>query len=230
MAIWEEIARRSKDHPGLWAYDLVNEPVQHRPSPPGVKNWLEIQVAAARAVRAIDAKTPIIIETEEWDSASPFRLIGPVDVPNVIYQVHMYHPIEFTHQGVFTDQGLAKDKNEIATIAYPGTITRQWTDKETLRAWLQPVRDFQQAYDARIYVGEFSAIRWAPGAAQYLDDCISIFEEYGWDWTYHAFREWQGWSVEIANQPCDRAHGQPAAEPTDRYEVLQKWFRKNSPR
>ena len=25
---------------------------------------------------------------------------------------------------------------------------------------------------------------------------ISINEAYGWDWTYHAYREWQGWSVE----------------------------------
>ena len=25
---------------------------------------------------------------------------------------------------------------------------------------------------------------------------ISIFNEYGWHWTYHAFREWAGWSVE----------------------------------
>ena len=41
-----------------------------------------------------------------------------------------------------------------------------------------------------------SAIAWAPGADQYLRDCISLFEEYGWDWTYHAFREWGPWSVE----------------------------------
>ena len=25
---------------------------------------------------------------------------------------------------------------------------------------------------------------------------IDLFKEYGWDWTYHAFREWDGWSVE----------------------------------
>ncbi len=37
---------------------------------------------------------------------------------------------------------------------------------------------------------------WAPGAGEYLRDCIDIFEEYGWDWCYHAFREWEGWSVE----------------------------------
>ena len=26
--------------------------------------------------------------------------------------------------------------------------------------------------------------------------CIALFRDYGWDWTYHAFREWEGWSVE----------------------------------
>ncbi len=104
-------------------------------------------------------------------------------------------------------------------------------DKESLRKRLEPVRQFQLAYNAHIYVGEFSAIRWAPGAAQYLDDCISIFEEYGWDWTYHAFREWQGWSVEVDDsQPRDDRYNHPrAAQPTDRFLVLEKWFKKNEP-
>ena len=45
-------------------------------------------------------------------------------------------------------------------------------------------------------VGEFSAITWADGADRYIADCISLFNEHGFDWTYHAFREWPGWSVE----------------------------------
>jgi hypothetical protein len=69
-------------------------------------------------------------------------------------------------------------------------------DISYLRRVLEPVRAFQKRHNARIYVGEFSAIAWAPGADRYLRDCISLFEEYGWDWTYHAFREWAGWSVE----------------------------------
>ena len=79
-------------------------------------------------------------------------------------------------------------------MCYPNCV-KGW-DKEFLRRQLQPVRDFQRKHKARIYVGEFSAVAWAEGADQYLADCISLFEEYGWDWTYHAFREWHGWSVE----------------------------------
>ena len=59
-----------------------------------------------------------------------------------------------------------------------------------------PVRAFEKRHGAKIYVGEFSAPAWAPGADRYIADCIALFREYGWDWTYHAFREWEGWSVE----------------------------------
>ena len=89
-----------------------------------------------------------------------------------------------------------------------------------------PALEFQQAFNVHMYVGEFSAIRWAPGdsAYNYLRDVIELFEEYGWDWSYHAFREWDGWSVEHGSDP--ESH-QPASEPTDRQELLLKYFARN---
>ena len=228
VSAWEAIARRFQGHPGLWAYDLVNEPVQNTLSPPGLDGWLELQARAARAVRAIDPTTPIMIETDQWCSPEAFAWLQPLKVPCLVYQVHMYWPGEYTHQGVRTDQGVADGKNQDAlTIAYPGTMHGKPFDKEALRRHLQPVRDFQLATGAPIYVGEFSVVRWAPGGAQYLDDLISIFEEYGWDWTYHAFREWPGWSVEHADLPRDRHTNPLATQPTERMQVLQKWFSKN---
>ncbi|MGB9602347.1 MAG: glycosyl hydrolase family 5, partial [Limisphaerales bacterium] len=101
----------------------------------------------------------------------------------------MYRPHKFTHQGVYdTNSG----------IAYPGVIDGKYWDKSQLRKELEQTRAFQKKYNVHIYIGEFSAIRWAPGksAYNYLSDLIDIFEEYGWDWCYHAFREWDGWSVE----------------------------------
>lgn len=229
--IWEDIARRFKGHPALYAYDLVNEPVQNHVSPPGLEDWLGIQVKAAKAIRTIDATTPIIIEMDRWCQPDQYIwLKGPVDVTNVIYQVHMYWPGDYTNQGVFTDQGIAKDQDvKTFGIPYPGAIKDQKIDKEAISQHLQPVRDFQLAYNVPIYVGEVGVVRWAPGAAQYLDDCISIFEEYGWDWTFHAFREWGGWSAEAADLPYSRESHPAAAEPTDRLRVLTKWFSKNTP-
>ena len=76
-------------------------------------------------------------------------------------------------------------------------------------------------------IGEFSAVRWAPGADRYLADCTAIFEEYGWDWSYHAFREWGGWSCESADLPYDRDNHPVAAQPTARAQALQHWFSRN---
>lgn len=137
---------------------------------------------------------------------------------NVIYQVHMYLPNRYTHQLLFPVFG--------ELLKYPGMIGKEKWDKKMIRKHLKPVRDFQLRHNARIYVGEFSAVAWAPGAADYLRDCIEVFEEYGWDWTYHAFREdWGGWSVEHeATKPSDL---KPAKEDTLRKKVLLEYFRRN---
>lgn len=224
VAVWERFARRYRGHPAVWGYDLVNEPVQNRPSPPGLADWLGIQVLAGKAIRRIDADTPIVIETDAWDNPQRFAWLEPVDLPKVIYQAHMYWPGEYTHQGVHNAWG---EQGSAARPVYPGTFNGRPLDRAALAAYLKPVREFQLAYNAHIIIGEFSAVRWAGGADRYLADCIDIFEEYGWDWTYHAFREWHGWSFEHEDLPYDKAHGVPAATPTARAQVLMQWFERN---
>jgi len=53
---------------------------------------------------------------------------------------------------------------------------------------------------------------------------IDLYEENGWHWVYHAFREYQGWNVELIG---DKDHPQPSPVPTDRQWLLMKWFKKN---
>lgn len=220
--IWTDIARRFKGHPALWAYDIMNEPVQKQPSPPGVLDWFALQAETARRIRAIDPKTAILIAADDWDSPPGFDWLKPVDVSNVIYTVHMYWPYEYTHQG--TD-GRTWDKPE-DKIPYPGTFNTLPLNRTALASHLWPVRNFQLTYGARIFVGEFSVARWAPGAASYLSDVISLFEDYGWDWTYHAFREEDTWSLEHANLPFGKGTLAPA--PTDRFQAIQPYFEKNT--
>lgn len=181
---WIKIATRFRGNPQIYAYDLVNEPVQAIPSP---RDYWVLQREAAEAVRAVDPNTPIMIESNESDRPQTFVYLSPLRMDNVIYKVHMYFPLSFTHQRL---------RSEGPAVVYPGIIEGEMWNREKIKATLQPVRDFQLRHKCKIYVGEFSAIVWAPGADQYIHDCISVFEEYGWDWTFHAFREWSGWSVE----------------------------------
>ena len=183
---WRRIATRFSGHPALYGYDLVNEPKQVAFAP--VSYW-DIQRRAAEAIREIDPATPIVVESNVSASPTAFAYLRPLPMDNVIYQLHLYAPGDYTHQGV--GRALKKDGRP---LVWPDP-TRGWTI-EYLRRVLEPVREFQRRHGSRIYVGEFSAAAWAPGADVYLRDCISLFAEYGWDWTYHAFREWAGWDVE----------------------------------
>ena len=202
----------------LYGYDLVNEPVQLGRAP--IDYWT-LQRRAAEAVRAIDPDTAIIVESNGWDAPGTFAYLSPLRMDNVIYQVHCYAPMEFTHQGVHANPVGPK---------WPDP-EKKWT-QDFLRDLLEPVRAFQARHGCRIYVGEFSAAAWAPGAENYLRDCIDLFEEYGWDWTYHAFREAPVWDVEkeLRGDPAGMSVAErsramvPAAAETPRRRALLEGF------
>ena len=204
---WKRIAARFKGHPAIYGYDLVNEPVQKMPVP---FDYWELQRRAAEAVRAIDPDTPIVVESNLSAAPSAFRYLSPLAMDNVIYQIHVYKPHDYTHQGI---------KGTPLGAVWPDPARGR--DVELLRRTLEPVRAFQERHRARIYVGEFSAASYAPGAERYLRDCISLFEEYGWDWTYHAFREADVWNVEKARNAAGKYA--PAAD-TSRKRALLDGF------
>lgn len=216
LEVWDKIARRYKGNPVVWGYDLVNEPVEGGVAE-GLLDWQDLAEKTARLVREIDPDHAIIVEPAPWGGPESLEHFVPLSVPGVVYSVHMYKPFQFTHQGVF---------NNPVGVEYPGKIDGKSCDMEQLRLALKPAADFQRDYGVHMYIGEFSAIRWAPNdsACRYLRDVIAIVEEQGWDWAYHAFREWDGWSVEHGADPKDHAR---AKTPTSREELLRSWFAKN---
>ena len=216
VEVWSKMALRYKNAKPIWGFDLVNEPVEDFIEE-GCDDWPGLAERAARTVRAVDPQRTLIVEPASWGGPEGFAGFQPLPFSNIVYSVHMYVPHAFTHQGV-NSQGRSYE--------YPGKIEGRSWDKAQLEAALQPVIDFQKTYGVHIYVGEFSAIRWAPNssACRYLSDVIDIFEAHGWDWSYHAFREWDGWSVEHGP---DRMNRTRSATPTDRQQLLCDWFSKN---
>ena len=217
IQVWQKIATRYQSAKPIWGYDLVNEPVEDDVAE-GCADWQELAERAAKAIRVIDPLRTIIVEPARWGSPEGLNDLLPIQVSNVVYSVHMYIPHTFTHQNVF---------KKGPSYNYPGEIEGKHWDKAALQRALLPAIEFQKRYNVHIYIGEFSAIRWAPGdsAVRYLSDVIDIFEAHDWDWSYHAFREWNGWSAEHGP---DQQDSKPAASPTDRQKLLLSWFAKNS--
>lgn len=215
VATWRHLATRYKGRDIIWAYDIANEPSQVGWSE-GALLWNDLAVRVARAIREIDADKTIIVEGELFANPESFETLRPLPVPNIVYSFHMYHPGQYTHSRIWNP------RQEIWT--YPGIIEGKQWDKSELKRALAPVIAFQKRYNAHIYVGEFGAVRWAKGSAQYLADLIDIFEENHWDWSIHAFREWHGWSAEHGD---DMQITTPSPTPTDREQLLRRWFGKN---
>ena len=194
VELWRRIARRFKGCDVIYGYDLLNEPLQTYNAAAGNDYW-SLQKRVAEAIREIDPDVPIIMESRFAASPRGFADLPALPMKDVIYELHLYSPFAYTHQGVNRNRPWERG-------TWPDDA-KGW-NRDFLRKALEPVVAFQKRHGARIYVGEFSAIAWAEGADRYLTDCIALFKEYGWDWTYHAFDESKCWNVEIeADKPFE---------------------------
>ncbi len=214
---WDTLARRYRGHPAVWAFDLMNEPLVDA-LPPGVADWPALAAEAILRIRAVDSSRIIVYEPSPSSTPDALPTAEILALPGVVYSFHMYYPDRFTHQGLY---------GRPAGIRYPGrTHDGRRTNKADLRRALEPIAAWAAEYGVEVFVGEFSAVRWAPGrsAERYLRDCISLFEEYGWHWAYHAFRESDVWSVEHegTGNPA-----RPARRATRRARILKHAYSRN---
>ena len=219
---WQVLAEHYKDNKTIIYYDLLNEPSEGNPftAAPGLLSWRDLAIKVAKVIQAIDDTKKIVFEPIEDN----YQWLEPLPLSNIVYSVHVYTPHVLTHQGVIETAPVG--------VSYPGLITGVYNwpdaywDKTTLRDYLRHAINFALDNGVEMFVGEFSCVRWAPdnSAYNYIRDCIELFEELGWNWTYHAFREWSGWSVEYDDVYKSAT---PVSEPTNRQLLLQEYFAKN---
>ena len=211
--LWKHIAKRFGAHKNLLAYDVLNEPFEKK----GEKNWRDILLPELiRTIREIDKNTYLVVEPAAWGSSKSFKNFIPVNDSKTVYSFHFYSPHTYTYQGT---------RNLPRGLKYPDLVR----NPEQMRDHLKQAILFQKRYNVRMFVGEFSVVRWAPGAAEWLYDAVSLFEEYGWDWCYHGYGGWNGWNPTFtADDPQNNEID--GGKETDRLRVLKKAWMKNRAR
>jgi len=222
---WRMLAAHFKDSTGVWGYDLANEPNEDTWFE-GARFWNEMADTLARTIRALDTVKVLIVEPAQWGGADGFALLRPVgslrnwDIHRVVYSFHCYDPHTLTHQGIGSGY-------PPFGAVYPGTIDNAAWDSTRLRQAVAPAVAFQRKYRVPLYVGEFSCVRWAAShsAIRWLTDFVRIIESYGWDWTYHAYKEYEGWSVEYNDTLNSTTY--PLSYDTDRKTLLVNYYALN---
>ena len=189
LAQWVILAARFRGNQTIVGYDLINEPIA-----PNQGVWTTFATRIATAIRAVDPEHVIIHEPSPGGLPSAFADAVKLPFSNVVYSVHAYLPYEISHQGINGAGNTTRYDYPLPSSSALGTVDRAW-----LSSQLNDVRTFVAANDVPIYVGEFSCVRWAPNAAAdtFIGDSISIYEAEGWAWTYHSWREYQGWDAEV---------------------------------
>lgn len=224
IRLWDFLAQHYKNYGEVIAgYDLLNEPAIPRQGEPHTPtDWNALSKKLVETIRRHDPKRPIIIEPpasrdgkgKKINRHEGMRLLAEPFDPYLIYSPHMYSPGEFTRQGV---------NGRPRGVSYPGNAGGKYWDKEALRKSLLPIIEFQKKYNVPIYIGEFSASIWGGESAnRYVRDLIEIFEELGWSWTYHSFRQAAYVDAEkTAESPGVRKKSTP------RLEILKAAYSKN---
>lgn len=181
----------------IFAYDILNEP-----TPPAYINGVDrctylnqLYERIIHNIRLYDKNRYLLVQfpmalsvsgkpTNQMDGA---KCLTSKKWEKVIYSFHMYDPGRFTHQGVNglpTPVSLYKNKNHKDIFNY-------------LRERLDLVRAWQKINGEPIIVGEFGASIYAgEEGSKYIADLLSLFDEFGWGWFYHSFRESRVWNPE----------------------------------
>ncbi|OAM91232.1 cellulase family glycosylhydrolase [Termitidicoccus mucosus] len=193
----------------------------------GADAWNTIVTDVIVAIRTIDSYHAIVIEPVGYANQKYLKRLkyfDPEETPGIIYSVHIYSPHEYAEQGTVNIQPLWKygfDGIIVNGTAvgsgyyYPGPIdfTTGYAnpptyetivlDKNYLRERVAPILEFQNTHkEARIFIGEFGAVRHAPinltgqdSTWTFLRDYLSLFHNENptvsypnWDWTIHAFQ------------------------------------------
>lgn len=222
--MWQDLAEQFKDNPTVVAYNIFNEPYPEFKSGSMEQEtigdasrfiqWSQKYKATARdlqafyhlvikSIRAVDTKTPIMLESGWYSQPNTFVHWLPVQDDKVLYQFHMYEPYKFTSGSNFR-----KKHN----LSYPGKIpfgdekdgqSLMW-NKSTMEKYFKPFYEWVEKHNIpsnRIVAGEFGCYRKNKGCDLYMGDLLHILNEKKYHWAFYTFRgDWDGFNYELGTK------------------------------
>jgi endoglucanase len=211
---WNRIATKLEPRSaGIWGFDLFNEPeIAGQSTAPA--QWRPLATKLTQNIHGIAPDIWVIWDPGPNGQAKGYVNLTPLPDRKVIYTAHDYRPHEFTHQC-------------LGGWPCPANYPYSGYNRTSRINQLKPIRDFQLKYNVPILIGEFSVIRRAPAAdaVLWLTEAVDMYEANGWSWVYHAFREWDGWSLEHDNSLSNTT---PVSGTTDRGAVIKSAMQKNN--
>lgn len=180
ISVWKYIAKRLKHNKTVIGYDILNEPDME------MSLWRKIARDTCEELKSI-SKDKLRIVSVKNGLSGHLKAFKPFSAMTHA-TFHCYRPMNYTHQHVLPEL--------VTDVDYThGEATK---DLKKAATWQKKNPKY------KIYVGEFSAARWAHNAHLYLREVAEFVTERGWDWAYHAWAEADCWNLQIGDG--DRLH------------------------
>lgn len=167
--LWEEFAKRFGSLSDYVAFELLNEVTDRE----FIDEWNRISNECVKRIRVYAPDTLILIGSYWNNSAESVKdLAAPYD-SNIVYNMHCYEPLKFTHQGAYwTD--MIKPEERIGFDE--AGITAEYFEN-LFRSAIEKAKE----YNVDLYCGEYGVIDvCSPEDTVKWFKCInSVFEKHG---------------------------------------------------
>ncbi len=164
--------------------------------------WVKFSQDIASAIRKIDTNHVILMPAMvDNGSDDPYKITEPLPYNKATYEVHFYSPFQITHQGINASDNIRTEYPNSSASAYwnPGYFGAYGATQMLADTKIQAAKKFADRYNVPIFVGEFTCVDYAPNysTAKWNLDAIKIYENWGWSWAIHGFRQYEPWDPEI---------------------------------
>jgi endoglucanase len=223
---WSSLAPVIRSYPADRVFaELLNEPDLD------AGRWQTEVESLAAFVRKLLPATTLIVGPVNWQRADSLPDFHPLQDQNIVYAIHFYDPMVFTHQGHWDVQ---EPLHWIKGLPYPASagnpevqaIRRELQDEHATAAldmldqaidtgngkagidhWLEPAVAWQQKFSRPIIVNEFGVLKAsAPRESRlrWLSLVTSYAREHCWGWAH--------WELAQGFGLLDDRTGRPDAE------------------
>jgi len=236
--MWEYTAERYRDDPVVAGYDLMVEPNSN-------DVWLDIweqdefysQYANTKydwniffpqiisAIRRQGSQTPVLVGGLSYSAVGWLSYIKPSYDQRTVYTAHQYEPFVYTHQ------------EPPLNYSYPGVFDTNWdgTADQFNRQWLADllvkIDDYITLHGVSVAVNEFGVVRWEPGAAEFMNDQMGLFEEKGLNYALWVWEtSWNPYAEEVnafnfRHGPDPESHSDVVQ--SDLIDTIKKYWNRN---
>ncbi|KYG23326.1 endoglucanase [Bradyrhizobium sp. AT1] len=220
---WSGLAEVIRSYPPDRIFaELLNEPDVD------ADRWQTEVETLAVFVRGLLPKTTLVIGPVNWQRADSLPRFRPLPDPDIVYAIHFYDPMVFTHQAHWDAQ---EPLHDIIDLPYPisagdpkvqairqdlqargsskalgmlDVAIAAAKDRPGADRWLAPALQWQQQFARPIIINEFGVLKaGAPrqSRVRWLAEVTAYARDHCWGWTH--------WELAQGFGLVDRSTGQP---------------------